>query len=220
MSCLLKIRLRVSHGNSDIISKICLGGRSTVLVRDLPAERTAAAAVTDALADANAWQNEPNAWSVSDLTDALEALTAVKSLGDAVTLEWRGDRRLSVYALPPDGIRWQAAEGVDRWFEVRGEFSLDDGRILSVVRLLESLPERQGSFVPFGDRAFVKLTRELLRRLEALDAQGWTYHILTERRPRPTATRPSTPSNAAKAIFSCSRSRRAALVSTSRRQTT
>ena len=151
---------------------VALGGRSTVLVRDLAAERTAAAAVTDALANANAWRNEPNVWSVSDLTDALEALAAVKSLGDAGTLEWRGDRRLSVYALPQDGIRWQAAEGADRWFEVRGDFTLDDGRILSIVRLLESLPERNGAFVPFGDRAYVKLTRELLRRLEALAAAG------------------------------------------------
>lgn len=149
-------------------------GRTAVLVRDLAAERTAAWKVKDALAEFESWSDGENGWRIDDLLYALKALSALKDLGDAVRLEWRKGRRISVAAPKPGTWKLSAVGGADFWFSVSGDFKLDDGRALALSELIAAFRNRSGEFVPLGENAFLRLTASLQRRLEALESAGRT----------------------------------------------
>ncbi len=148
-------------------------GRTLVVVRDLAGERAQAQGVRAALQAYADWAVDASSWRIASLEEALGALIALKVLGEAVTMEWRGGEKLKVTALKPGGASWRVGDGAaERWFSVKGEFAFDDGQVLSVMRLVEAFAHRVGDFVAFGDGAYLKLTGELARRLEALAAAG------------------------------------------------
>ena len=147
-------------------------GRSAVLVRDLDAEKAAAAPVLAALAPFEAWQSAPGEWSIDDLSKMLIALDALRALGDAVRIEWLTPRKLSVSAPRPKSWRVSAVGGADYWFSVDATFELDDGTQANLAALLDAYQNRRGEFVPFGDDAYVRLSSALARRLDALSAAG------------------------------------------------
>ena len=149
-------------------------GHTAVLVRDLDAERAAAAKARDALGEFESWSNGENVWRIDDLVYSLKALSALKDLGDAVRLEWRKGPRISLTAPKPGSCRLSAVGGADFWFSVSGDFKLDDGRALELSELIAAFRNRRGEFVPLGENAFLRLTASLLRRLEALEAAGRT----------------------------------------------
>ena len=133
-------------------------GRSAVLVRDLDAEKKAAAPVLDALAPFEAWSSSPGEWSIDDLSKMLLVLDALRGLGDAVRIEWLSPRKLAVSAPNPKSWKVSAVGGADYWFSVQATFDLDDGTQATLSALLDAYANRRGEFVPFGDSAYVRLS--------------------------------------------------------------
>ena len=148
-------------------------GQTFAVVRDLAAERERAAVVRTALANYSDWSTGTDMWCIGSLEEALGALVALKELGDALAMEWRGGEKLKVASFKTGGGSWHVGEGTaDRWFSIQGDFAFDDGKVLSVMRLVEALANRVGDFVHFGEGEYLKLTGELAKRLEALASVG------------------------------------------------
>ncbi|MBR4189640.1 MAG: DEAD/DEAH box helicase [Kiritimatiellae bacterium] len=145
-------------------------GKSAILVRDLAAEKKGAAAVHAALADYETWAASPTQWAIDDLPAMLGAIDALRALGKTARLEWLSPKKLSVTSPVPSSWRVTAAGGADRWFTVKGDFRLDDGRAATLSALIDAWQRRTGEYVPFGDDAYIRLTSALSRRLEALAA--------------------------------------------------
>lgn len=162
----------VEPGSGQPERIVNLKSRTIALVRDLAAERKNAVAASDVLKDFGGWADGKGNWRVESLVDALGFLAALHAIGDEVRLEWRGGEKLKVASVIASGARWSASEGAERWFSVKGEFQLDDGRVMSVVKLVEALRNRTGDFVAFGEGDYIRLSSEILRRIEALSAAG------------------------------------------------
>ncbi|MBQ7190669.1 MAG: DEAD/DEAH box helicase [Kiritimatiellae bacterium] len=151
---------------------VSLRRQMVVLVRDLAAEKAAATEVRSALEDFASWSEDDCLWRIDSLLYALKALAALKELGEAVRLEWRKGKRLSVATPKPGDWKLDAKGGADFWFSVNGSFPLDNEKRLSITELIAAFRNRQGEFVPFGDGEYVRLTAALTKRLEALEAAG------------------------------------------------
>lgn len=147
-------------------------GETAVLVRDLAAEKASAATVQTALAECESWADGEYDWFIDSFVDALRALAALKGLGEAIRMEWRKGKRLTVAAPQKGAWRLDAMGGADFWFSVKGEFKLDNGKALAITELLAAFKNRQGEFLPFGDGEYLRLTNTLMKRLEALEAAG------------------------------------------------
>ena len=143
------------------------------LVRDLNEETRRAAPVLAALAPyADARADGAAFWRFEDDLEALEALDALHSLGEeAVRLEWR-DGSAAPQIASVAKTRLKGHEGADRWFELSGSLSFDDGRVVDFLDLLARLPERGGRYVRLDEGRYVRLTDALRRRLDALAAGG------------------------------------------------
>ena len=153
------------EGASSLFSEI--DGKRLHAKRSLQTEKAAATrlfAACPAL-DPDAWD-----WSLDEPLSALETLENLRGLGDAVVLEWPQGKavRLARHAgLAAFQGRVGAQQG---WFAVSGALTLDDGRVLEMVRLLELLGTAAGRFVRIGENEFLALSQDLHRRLEAVRA--------------------------------------------------
>jgi len=143
-----------------------------LLVRDLTAETAQLARVAEALRACESWQGVHATWEIEDLEQALAALAAVKGLEPAVRLEWIDERRLRVTAAPKSGVALTSSRTAEEWFGVKGTFTLEDGRVLSVFEMLAAMPTRAGSYVRLSDGDYVHLTKAMTRELAALAAAG------------------------------------------------
>ena len=146
------------------------------VARDLAAEAAAAAAARDALADFEGERDSENDWTAEGperelaLLEALRAAAA--SAPDGIDLEWRAAPRDRTVVRDVASARLDGSKGADWWLGVTGEFRLDDGARVALRDLLDALPHRVGAYVPLGERAWLRLSGELRRRLEALAAAG------------------------------------------------
>ena len=148
------------------------GGRTVLLVRNLAAETRAAEPVRAALEPFEAWATGKSRWLVADAEAALDALRALHALAD-VRLDWPEGEKTRVAAPSAGGVRIEAS-GTD-WFALDGTVTLDDGRVIALMDLLRALENREGNYVRFGERDFLYLSGELLRRMEALATVVTSY---------------------------------------------
>ena len=150
---------------------VALAGGTAVLVRDLADEKHRAEEVEAALADCETWREGRLDWAIDDPAAALSALSAVRGLGGNAHVEWQPGKRIGL-AKPRKRFALGATVGADRWFSVSGDCELDDGRVVTLVKLLSRFGERVGRFVPIDENGYVELSRPLLRALEALETAG------------------------------------------------
>ena len=150
---------------------VALGGGTSVLVRDLDEEKRRAQAVETALAECETWREGRLDWAIDDPAAALSALSEVRSLGEKAHVEWQPGKKIGL-ARPRKTFALGATVGADRWFSVSGDCELDDGRVVTLVKLLSRFGERVGRFVPIDADGYVELSRPLLRALEALESAG------------------------------------------------
>ena len=147
-----------------------------LLVRDLAAEKAGLAEVKSALAEFETWHDGRASWNIDDLPVALGALGALKALADAkpdaFAMEWVNDRKVSVSYAPKSGVQLDSTRTAEDWFRVEGKFALDDGRVLSVAKMLDAARSRVGDYVKLSDGDYVRLTKAMARQIDALAAAG------------------------------------------------
>ncbi len=112
-------------------------------------------------------------WLLDEPAHTLAVVERLNQLASAQhpalrALEWPRGRSLQVQSVT--SLQTRVKSGRD-WFAVSGELQLDEGRVLSLQKLLSLLRDAQGSrFLPLGDGAYLALTEQLRQRLSDLDA--------------------------------------------------
>ncbi len=152
-----------------------------LLTRDFAAEETAIAPVRDTLAPFEGAKVGETTWVFDGVEDALAALTVLheaarnpeaKDAAPRFELEWPEGESLKLSSLVAHSARIEGGETADYWLGVSGEFTLDDGKVLSFIDLLRSFDSREGAFVRLTEGRYLRLSAALARRVEALKAAG------------------------------------------------
>ena len=141
-----------------------------LLVRSLERENDALEAVRRTLSAAESWHDGKGEWRIDEIGAALDALAALKNAEPSVPMEWVDERRLKVSNAPKSGVALTSMRTAEEWFSVKGEFKLDDGRVLDLVELIAAMADRTGNYVRLSDGDYVALTKEMARQLAALKA--------------------------------------------------
>ena len=151
-----------------------------LLTRDFAAEEEALAPAREALAPFEGAKAGEATWVFDGVEDALAALAvlheAARAPAPAYTprfaLEWPEGESLQLSSLVAHSARIEGGETADYWLGVSGEFTLDDGKVLSFLDLLRAFDSREGAFVRLTEGRYLRLSAALARRVEALKAAG------------------------------------------------
>lgn len=141
--------------------------------RDFAAETAAADPVRKAMEPFSGFKDGEDTWTVDDLENALAVLETLHEQNAAVPVEWipRSIRRFDLRNVA--SARLDDAGGAEFWLGVKGDIRLDNGEAVRLTALLAALRTgRKGPFVRMGENAYLRLSKELVRRLEALNAAG------------------------------------------------
>ena len=151
-----------------------LDGRRVQALRDLPGEAEALAAFLRACPALSQGEETREAhWLLMDPALALEFLSQVDELGDAVTTEWPHGQSMKLVGRSVEGGSFKASlRRSQDWFALSGEVQVDEGMVLKMGRLIEGLQEGYGRFVNLGNGEFLPLAEDFKRRLEALVKLG------------------------------------------------
>ncbi len=159
-------------GGARVIADVA--GERRAALRDLDAERAAAARVLEALAMLDA-DNEEFEWVTGEPEDCLalvEALQTMQGAGEAVRIEWPSGAKFKVSrAYGAADLKLNVSSGVD-WFTAKGGLALDEGMVIDMARLIEFARDSRGRFVPLGEGGFVALTDDLRRRIDEMANLG------------------------------------------------
>ena len=137
--------------------------------RDFEAEKAALAALAAACPcldnglDGQSWHSQKP-------DEVLELLEELRRAEQPSRVEWpRGHAVRLAGTLKPASVKLSVSRGPGRdWFSLSGEASIDEGRVVTVEALLQSL---EGSrFVSLGEGEYLALTDELRRKLSGLKA--------------------------------------------------
>ncbi|MBR5049747.1 MAG: DEAD/DEAH box helicase, partial [Desulfovibrio sp.] len=102
--------------------------------------------------------------------EVLELLEELKACEQPSRVEWPRGRAVRLAGmLKPASVKLSVSRGPGRdWFSLSGEARIDEGRVVTVEALLQSL---EGSrFVSLGDGEYLALTDELRRKLASMKA--------------------------------------------------
>ena len=151
-----------------------LDGRRVQALRDLPGEAEALAAFLRACPALSQGEETREAhWLLMDPALALEFLSQVDELGDAVTTEWPHGQSMKLVGRSVEGGSFKASlRRSQDWFALSGEVQVDEGMVLKMGKLIEGLQEGYGRFVNLGNGEFLPLAEDFKRRLEALVKLG------------------------------------------------
>ncbi|MEW6518237.1 MAG: DEAD/DEAH box helicase [Thermodesulfobacteriota bacterium] len=125
-------------------------------------------------------------WFIEDLQDCLEVLNEIQQLGDEVIIEWPEGEKLAIrhHASFPDfhvQIRRK-----QNWFEVDGQLTIDQEKVMELKTLLELTQANSGRFIPLGKGEFLALSREFRKQLDELTS--FTEPLGQKRRLHPLAS--------------------------------
>lgn len=151
-----------------------LDGRRVQALRDLSEEAEALAAFLKACPALSQGEETREAhWLLMDPALALEFLSQVDELGDAVTTEWPHGQSMKLVGRSVEGGSFKASlRRSQDWFALSGEVQVDEERVLQMGRLIKGLQEGYGRFVNLGNGEFLPLAEDFKRRLEALVKLG------------------------------------------------
>ena len=109
---------------------------------------------------------EEDGVDLMDVSEFLPALMEIKAAG--FILDWRQGKPLKL--MPQVGVpslRLSCHQMAD-WFTIDGDLKVSEDLVISLQELLERLDGRNGSFIRLDDESYLQLTKDLLRKLEAL----------------------------------------------------
>jgi len=144
-----------------------LEGKLVRTERDHPAESTRAQAFVDSCPCLLLEQEEGSLWHWTlSLDHGLEALSCARDAGDAVRVEWQGDRRMNVAARAGMQQVRASVHSASDWFTLSGEVRVDEGKVMELQDFVDLLSTATGRFVPLGDDRFLEVSEELRRRAD------------------------------------------------------
>lgn len=111
-------------------------------------------------------------FSYHNLEDALSVVADLKELGDGVRVEWPKGAPLTLRDVTENFPNFSDFRTERRWFAMRGNFNLDGDKVISIIDMLLLMEKRVGDYVRIGDNEFLRLSKSLQRRLDALKAAG------------------------------------------------
>ena len=109
---------------------------------------------------------EDDGVDLADASEFLPALMEIKAAG--FVLDWRQGKPLKLMPkVDTPSLRLSCHTMAD-WFTLDGDLKVSEDLVISLQELLERFDERNGSFIQLNDESYLQLTKDLLRRLEAL----------------------------------------------------
>ena len=150
-----------------------LEDETVAVVRDLAAEKRAAAKFKTGCPALDNWDAGGWRWEVNDLYSMLNVLDECYEQAESVPLEWpERDAMAIVRPTGSSSFRLSAVGGSDFWLEIGGDVELDDGQVMAFTKLLAQTGDRMERFIRLSDKRFMRLTRHLAEQLELLAKVG------------------------------------------------
>ena len=173
--------IRPIRENPNLILEPCTGAKrkivegvsgAFVLERDMDAESAAVKRVADSLNGMPLNMVGSGRWRFEKTEDALDALLALKSAEPPLALEWIKGRSLAVSSTSKSSIFLRSERTAEDWFRVEGDFKLSDGRVLSMMKIVEAAASNTGKYIRLSEGDYLMLTDSLRRQIDALAAAG------------------------------------------------
>lgn len=161
-------------GQGNMRPIISMGGQTCQTTRIAEDEQREARTLLAACPTLQGY-GEGGPWEVVETEDALNVLLECKNFSEAhpehaPLLEWPQGESLRVEAsVSAQQLAVHIQQKRD-WFQLRGELTVHEGLVVSMGKLLDTLADSKGVFVPLGDGAFVALTQEFKRQLQRLSS--------------------------------------------------
>lgn len=119
------------------------------------------------------YEYEQNEYEIESPEDALEVLSELQhyALSNPLIIEWPQGQTFKIkQRVFANGLSLKISSETN-WFEYTGEITLDDGEVLGMQVLLDSLDTQSfGRFVRLGNGEFIELTSQLKKQLSLLHA--------------------------------------------------
>jgi len=165
------------------------------IVRDLDVELATSRSVLEKLplpeCDAG-WR-----WSITNTEQSLEVLAALQELGDTVMLRWPAGERIVLSREIDSEHMHVHFSGLDKGIDVAGELKIDksdrapvtaivgsdfliNNKRVDLQKLLASLGNAEGRFIPLDSNRILQLSRRLRMQVDALgalSADGVTHEL-------------------------------------------
>ncbi len=160
------------HGRKNLLIEI--DGEKVKVQRDLNLENQHAQNLQDNVEMLADWEDLDDEIVLEEAEEALEALTGLHELGDAVSLEWPEGEFMRVNStLGAKNMRLSVNEKGE-WFELDGEVIINEDLVISLGQLLELSQGNKSRFIKMSDGQYVALSRNLKKKLQAVSAYADT----------------------------------------------
>ena len=169
--------LHPSEGGENLLGEV--EGERVQTQRDKCAEQTIYKVLLKQCPTLQDSESEPYIWLLDEAM-ALEALSEIQQMPEPPTLSWPQGGRLQL-STPREIEQMKVSVRSEKdWFALDGEITLDEGKVLSLQKLLELLQSTPGRFVRLEDDQYLTLTQQLRQRLQAMQglAQKQGIHPL------------------------------------------
>ena len=138
------------------------------VVRDLAEERARVDRLLERCPVLASLPQEGDDGLASELETCLELLLELRESEADVVVEWPEGQPLRAPVVRGASHVRARVKGDTTWLSVDGEVRVDETRVMGMRELLEAASRARGRFVPIGEDAYLALTEELKRKLEAL----------------------------------------------------
>lgn len=145
----------------------------TRIVRDLTSEKSNKDALLSQCPNLSHHEYEPGEYETENPEDTLEILSELQRYARAhpLIIEWPQGQTFKIkQQVFAQGLSLKISSATN-WFEYTGEITLNDGEVMSMQALLESLDSKSyGRFVRLENGEFIELSSQLRRQLSLLHA--------------------------------------------------
>ena len=156
------------HGRKNLLIEI--DGEKVKVRRDLEQEKAQAEQLQEQVEILANWEDLTDEIILEEPDEALEALTSLHQMGDAISLEWpEGEFMRVTSTLGAKNMRLNVNEKGE-WFELEGEVTVNENLVMSLGQLLELSQNNKSRFMKMSDGQYVALSKNLQKKLQAINA--------------------------------------------------
>ncbi len=161
-----ELDLFVQPGKGAEKRVVTIGETQKFLVRNLAQEADAFEKLVEKCSSLPNEVKKQHGCELDDFEQILRVLSEMREAG--FVLDWREGAPITVSKkVMPTAMKLSASSGMD-WFGISGELKVSEEKVITLQELLEAMEARVGNFIRLGEGEYLQLTRELLRKAEAL----------------------------------------------------